>query len=229
MAEGVPASVRDVCIQQCRAMLASQEPLLNGQGYNLLQSFVEAATDLFSVGVMWRALERLGEAENARDHAFDCLLVLLRQRPGQSHNATRRVAELRKLARRNDGLDTPPVIAGYWAEAGDGSLRRVLDWYRAEPTLGAAPQDLAGRLGLWLWGGLALGNIVVAAIILRMGLWLDVYMAILLAVDIVGMIVGRMIIQAIVRRRYAYRLEQKQSASLQDVVSAVTASKDTTF
>lgn len=137
--------ILDACVEYARRILASQLPLVESGNYDFMPQFKERTIRLYLAGVMYRFGEQFDLPTNARDRGFICLMSMLITDGMGEKAAKAYIAETNALSSNAKGQDSPILVAGYNAVEGDGSLARVFDGFRNEPTVSGAPYRLLDR------------------------------------------------------------------------------------
>lgn len=130
--ERADEAIKEV-VGYARTMLRSQQPFLEGKGFDYVKFFKDFANRLYLVGVMWRHAETMDLPTPPRLRAFAFLLAMLVEDGMDLEKAKEAIAELNGMTKKKASFGDTAVAYGYKAKLGDGSLAKIYEHFRDTP------------------------------------------------------------------------------------------------
>ena len=155
-------STMDACVAHAQEVRATQLERIKNKDYDFALEFKDMTIQLYLLGVMWRFVERLGNADDARELAFAALGTLLIQDGLHKQKIAKRIEFLKKMSKVENNNDALAVAIGYESESGDNSLAEVFDHYIDDMQVSGAFWRLYDRgRKIMLYGGLLIAFVVI--------------------------------------------------------------------
>lgn len=155
-------STMDACVAHAQEVRATQLERIKSRDYDFAPEFKDMTIQLYLLGVMWRFVERLGNADDARELAFAALGTLLIQDGLHKQKIAKRIEFLKKMSKVENNNDALAVAIGYESESGDNSLAEVFDHYIDDMQVSGAFWRLYDRgRKIMLYGGLLIAFVVI--------------------------------------------------------------------
>ena len=155
-------STMDACVAHAQEVRATQLERIKNKDYDFAPEFKDMTIQLYLLGVMWRFVERLGNADDARELAFAALGTLLIQDGLHKQKIGKRIEFLKKMSKVENNNDALAVAIGYESESGDNSLAEVFDHYIDDMQVSGAFWRLYDRgRKIMLYGGLLIAFVVI--------------------------------------------------------------------
>ena len=155
-------STMDACVAHAQEVRATQLERIKNKDYDFAPEFKDMTIQLYLLGVMWRFVERLGNADDARELAFAALGTLLIQDGLHKQKIAKRIEFLKKMSKIENNHDALAVAIGYESESGDNSLAEVFDHYIDDMQVSGAFWRLYDRgRKIMLYGGLLIAFVVI--------------------------------------------------------------------
>lgn len=155
-------STMDACVAHAQEVRATQLERIKNKDYDFAPEFKDMTIQLYLLGVMWRFVERLGNADDARELAFAALGTLLIQDGLHKQKIAKRIEFLKKMSKVENNNDALAVAIGYESESGDNSLAEVFDHYIDDMQVSGAFWRLYDRgRKIMLYGGLLIAFVVI--------------------------------------------------------------------
>ncbi len=155
-------STMDACVAHAQEVKATQLERIKNKDYDFAPEFKDMTIQLYLLGVMWRFVERLGNADDARELAFAALGTLLIQDGLHKQKIAKRIEFLKKMSKVENNHDALAVAIGYESESGDNSLAEVFDHYIDDMQVSGAFWRLYDRgRKIMLYGGLLIAFVVI--------------------------------------------------------------------
>lgn len=155
-------STMDACVAHAQEVRATQLERIKNKDYDFAPEFKDMTIQLYLLGVMWRFVERLGNADDARELAFAALGTLLIQDGLHKQKVAKRIEFLKKMSKVENDHDALAVAIGYESESGDNSLAEVFDHYIDDMQVSGAFWRLYDRgRKIMLYGGLLIAFVVI--------------------------------------------------------------------
>ena len=155
-------STMDACVAHAQEVRAAQLERIKNKDYDFAPEFKDMTIQLYLLGVMWRFVERLGNADDARELAFAALGTLLIQDGLHKQKIAKRIEFLKKMSKVENNHDALAVAVGYESESGDNSLAEVFDHYIDDMQVSGAFWRLYDRgRKIMLYGGLLIAFVVI--------------------------------------------------------------------
>ena len=159
---GSDVSTMDACVAHAQEVRATQLERIKNKDYDFAPEFKDMTIQLYLLGVMWRFVERLGNADDARELAFAALGTLLIQDGLHKQKIAKRIEFLKKMSKVENNHDALAVAVGYESESGDNSLAEVFDHYIDDMQVSGAFWRLYDRgRKIMLYGGLLIAFVVI--------------------------------------------------------------------
>ncbi|MBP6057158.1 MAG: hypothetical protein KA524_01815 [Nitrosomonas sp.] len=155
-------STMDACVAHAKEVRDTQLERIKSRDYDFAPEFKGMTIQLYLLGVMWRFVERLGNADDARELAFAALGTLLMQDGLHKKQVAKRIEFLKKMSKVENNHDALAVAIGYESESGDNSLAEAFDHYVDDAQVSGAFWRLYDRgRKIMLYGGLSIAFVVI--------------------------------------------------------------------
>ena len=155
-------STMDACVAHAKEVRDTQLERIKSRDYDFAPEFKGMTIQLYLLGVMWRFVERLGNADDARELAFAALGTLLMQDGLHKKQVAKRIEFLKKMSKVENNHDALAVPIGYESESGDHSLAEAFDHYVDDAQVSGAFWRLYDRgRKIMLYGGLSIAFVVI--------------------------------------------------------------------